>query len=136
MSVFTDTEIAYLGGQHLGRLATQQPNGTLQNSPVGFAYNPATDTIDIGGYNFETSRKFRNVIANGRVAFVVDDLASVRPWRPRCVEIRGRGEAIASDGTQGALIRVHPERIISFGLDGEDREAHQFKINSRDVTGN
>lgn len=33
--------------------------------------------------------------ANGQVAFVIDDLASTRPWRPRCAEIRGTGEAIA-----------------------------------------
>ncbi|WP_425955631.1 PPOX class F420-dependent oxidoreductase [Xylanimonas sp. McL0601] len=135
MSTFTDSEIAYLNGQNLGRLATQKPNGTLQNSPVGFRYNPATDTIDIGGYNFEASRKFRNVIANRRVAFVVDDLASVRPWRPRCVEIRGRGEAIASDGTHPALIRIHPDRVISFGLHEPDREAHGLTIDARDVTG-
>lgn len=28
----------------------------------------------------------------GRVAFVVDDIASVEPWRVRCVEIRGHAE--------------------------------------------
>ena len=122
MTAFTDSEIAYLASQRLGRLATQKPNGTLQNSPVGFRYNPETDTIDIGGRNFEASRKFRNVGANGRVAFVVDDLASVQPWRPRCVEIRGRGEAIPSDGTHPALIRIHPERVISIGLGEPDRD--------------
>jgi pyridoxamine 5'-phosphate oxidase family protein len=41
------------------------------------------------------SRKFRNVAENGRTAFVIDDVASVQPWRPRRVEIRGEGEALA-----------------------------------------
>jgi pyridoxamine 5'-phosphate oxidase family protein len=118
---FTDDEIAYLGTQRLGRLATIRPDGTLQNSPVGFSYNPATGTIDIGGYNMASSRKFRNVRSSGQAAFVVDDIASLSPWRVRCVEIRGRAEAIESptdsaSRVAGPIIRVHPDRVISFGL--------------------
>src|SRR5581483_7599182 len=92
---FTEVELEYLSNQRLGRLATAQPNGKLQASPVGFLYNPETGTIDIAGHGMAKSRKFRNGAENGQVAFVVDDRASVQPWRPRCVEIRGRGEAIA-----------------------------------------
>lgn len=119
---FTDAELDYLAGQRLGRLATAQPDGTLQVNPVGFTYNTATETIDIGGYNMAASRKFRNLAANGRVAFVVDDIASIKPWRVRCVEIRGTAEAIAapSDSASmidGAIIRIHPDRVISFGLE-------------------
>ncbi|GAB11559.1 hypothetical protein GOARA_078_00080 [Gordonia araii NBRC 100433] len=128
---FTDAELAYLGTQRLGRLATQKPNGTLQNSPVGFKVN-ADGTIDIVGYNMSDSRKYRNVAENGRVALVVDDLASVKPWRVRCVEIRGRGEAVPGTGESGAIIRIHPERVISFGLT-EDKEAHSLKVDARDV---
>ncbi len=92
--VFTDGELAYLTAQRLGRLATVQPNGTLQNSPVGFYYNAQRQTIDIGGRDMQASRKFRNVVDNSRVAFVVDDIASIEPWRVRCLEIRGHAEAI------------------------------------------
>src|SRR6266581_2024595 len=90
--VFTDFEIEYLATQPLGRLATVQPDGTLQVSPVGFTYNAGTDTIDIGGHNMAASRKYRNIVDNGRVAFVVDDVVSVDPWRVRCLEIRGHAE--------------------------------------------
>ncbi|GED96044.1 PPOX class F420-dependent oxidoreductase [Gordonia crocea] len=128
---FTDSELAYLKSQRLGRLATQKPNGTLQNSPVGFSVND-DGTVDVGGYNMDQSRKYRNVAENGRVALVVDDLASVKPWRVRCVEIRGRGEAVPGTGESGAIVRIHPERVISFGLD-EEREAHRLTVNSRDV---
>ena len=128
--VFTETEIAYLASQRLGRLATVQRNGTLQVSPVGFSYNPATSTIDINGYNLENSQKFRNIADNGRAALVVDDLASVQPWRVRCIEIRGMAQAL-TDG--GPLIRLHPKRIISFGIDEPDTEAHSLTINSRNV---
>ncbi|WNV89859.1 PPOX class F420-dependent oxidoreductase [Umezawaea sp. Da 62-37] len=136
---FTDTELAYLATQRLGRLATRQPDGTLQVSPVGFSYNAETGTIDIGGYNMAASRKYRNLAENGQVAFVVDDIASVQPWRVRCVEIRGTGEAIGgggdtSRGMDGAIIRVHPRRIISFGIDdAPDVAPHDMVPNKRDV---
>jgi pyridoxamine 5'-phosphate oxidase family protein len=120
---FTDAELAYLATQRLGRLATVDRSGAPQNNPVGFRYNPELGTIDIGGRSMGTTRKFRNVTANPSVAFVVDDLASVQPWRVRCVEIRGRAEAVtgaepAMPGMSGELIRIHPDRVISFGLDG------------------
>jgi pyridoxamine 5'-phosphate oxidase family protein len=129
--MFTETEIAYLASQRLGRLATVQSNGTLQVSPVGFSYNPATSTIDIRGFNLEKSQKFRNIAANGRAAFVVDDLVSIQPWRVRCIEIRGVAEAVTTGG--GPLIRLHPRRIIAFGVDEPDIEAHGLTVNSRDV---
>ena len=142
---FTDTEIEYLASQRLGRLATAQPNGTLQASPVGFRYNKDTGTIDIAGHGMAQSKKFRNVAENGRVAFVVDDLASVQPWRPRCVEIRGEGEAIAEPtdsawasaigqtGFDGAIIRIRPKRIISFGIGETTSNVREFKVSKRTV---
>ncbi len=135
---FTRIELDYLATQTLGRLATVQRNGTLQVSPVGFHYNPDTATIDISGYNMAGSRKFHNVAENGRVAFVVDDIASVDPWRVRCVEIRGRAEALdvagaGAHGLDAPIIRIHPERIISFGLDDKELDVHQLVVNGRDV---
>ena len=104
----------------------------LQVSPVGFRHNAELDTIDVTGYGMATSRKYRNVADNGRVAFVVDDLASTKPWGPRCVEIRGRGEVIA-ESPAGPLIRIHPTRIISFGIDEPFAGPQNLKINARDV---
>jgi pyridoxamine 5'-phosphate oxidase family protein len=113
--------IAYLATQRLGRLATVDPDGAPQNNPVGFRYNPDLGTIDIGGRNMGASRKFRNLATNPRVAFVVDDLASVQPWRPRMAEIRGHAEALRDEeygaGFSSEIIRVYPDRVISFGLD-------------------
>ena len=132
MSTFTDAELAYLASQQLGRIATAQPNGTLQVSPVGFSYNAERDLIDVAGHGMATSRKFRNVADNGRVAFVVDDVATVSPWRPRCLEIRGHAETIESS-SHGPLIRIHPERIISFGIDSEFTSPRDLVVNSRNV---
>lgn len=130
--VFTESEITYMAGQRLGRLATvQEGSGVLQVSPVGFAYNPTTETIDIAGFNLTKSQKFRNVARNGRAAFVVDDLASVEPWRVRCIEIRGDAEAI--ENPDAPLIRLHPKRVIAFGIDEPDTEPHHLTVSSRTI---
>jgi pyridoxamine 5'-phosphate oxidase family protein len=118
----TDSERDYLASQPLGRLATLRADGTLQNSPVGFDYDPATGTIDIGGRAMGGTRKFANVAATGVAALVIDDLASRDPWTVRGVEIRGRAEAISgieptSSYGSGEIIRLHPSRVISWGLD-------------------
>jgi pyridoxamine 5'-phosphate oxidase family protein len=114
MSVFTDTELQYLtGGRQLGRIATVGSDGTPHVVPVGWIYNAASDTIDVGGHELAETKKFRDVAGSGRAAIVIDDLASTDPWRPRGVEIRGRGEAIE---LPTPLIRIHPERIVSWGL--------------------
>jgi pyridoxamine 5'-phosphate oxidase family protein len=114
--------LAYLASQRLGRLATVDSRGAPQNSPVGFRYNADLGTIDIGGRNMGASRKFRNLAQNPNVAFVVDDIASVQPWRVRCVEIRGHAEALfdqipIAPGMSPEIIRIYPGRVISFGLD-------------------
>ena len=114
-SVFTDAELRYLaGGRQLGRLATVGADGSPHVVPVAWIYNAARDTIDIGGAELERTKKFRDVGRSGRAAIVIDDLASTDPWRPRAIEIRGRGEAIT---LPTPLIRIHPERIVSWGLE-------------------
>jgi pyridoxamine 5'-phosphate oxidase family protein len=116
MAVFTEAELRYLaGGLQLGRLATVGADGTPHVVPVGWIYNAARETIDIGGSELERTKKFRDVARSGRAAIVIDDLASTDPWRPRGVEVRGRAEAIP---LPTPLIRIHPERIVSWGLAG------------------
>jgi pyridoxamine 5'-phosphate oxidase family protein len=121
-SVFTSAELDYLRSQRLARLATLAPDGTLQNNPVAFFVHASAGTIDIGGARIVKTRKFRNVQSHPQVALVIDDLASVDPWRPRCLEIRGRAEALPdadppAAGFSSGVIRIHPERILSFGID-------------------
>jgi pyridoxamine 5'-phosphate oxidase family protein len=114
MSVFTEPELRYLvGGRQLGRVATVGADGTPHVVPVAWIYNAVRDTIDVGGYELERTKKFRDVVRTGRAAIVIDDLESTDPWHPRGIEVRGRGEAIA---LPTPLIRIHPERIVSWGL--------------------
>jgi pyridoxamine 5'-phosphate oxidase family protein len=115
MSVFREAELRYMaGGRQLGRIATVGADGAPHVVPVAFIYNAARETIDVGGYALERSKKFRDVARTGRAAIVIDDLASTEPWHPRGIEIRGRAEAIA---LPTPLIRIHPERIVSWGLE-------------------
>jgi pyridoxamine 5'-phosphate oxidase family protein len=134
---FKPHEITFLREADLGRLATVQPDGSPQVSPVGFSYNEELGTIDIGGYRMSKSQKFRNIAHNAKVAFVVDDILSRNPWRVRCLEIRGTAEqgragSPAGDWDSG-IIRITPQRIISFGIDEPDTEAHQLTVDSRNV---
>jgi pyridoxamine 5'-phosphate oxidase family protein len=115
-SVFSEAELEYLHGQRLlGRVATIGADGTPHVAPVGWAHNAALDTIDVTGHGLEQTKKFRDVERTGRAAIVIDDLASVSPWRPRAIEVRGRAEALRAPEV---LIRIHPERIVSWGLPG------------------
>jgi len=117
---FTDTQLRYLRTQPLGRLATLAPDGGLQNNPVGFKVDEEHRII-IGGYEMGRSRKFRNVQKYAKVAFVVDDLGSTDPWKPRMVEIRGTAEALTDvdppmPGTSREVLRITADSIRDYGL--------------------
>ncbi len=130
MSAFTPAEVAYLQSQRLGRLATVGADGQPHVVPVGFRYNPEHDTIDIGGHGgFTKRKKYRDVSQNKRVAFVVNDLASTDPWRPRGIEIRGEADILDSGGQEimpsfdPEIFRIRPRRIVSWGLDNPDADS-------------
>lgn len=94
-------------------------------APVGWTYNAELETIDVGGRDLEQTKKYRDVARTGRAAIVNDDV--LPPWRPRGVEVRGRAEAV-SEPTP--LIRIHPERIVSWGLISDrigEREARTVR---------
>jgi PPOX class F420-dependent enzyme/OxyR family protein len=89
---FSTAELDYLlAERRLGRLATIDASGRPHVVPLGWSYNPELGTIDISGRRFAGTRKFRNVAANPRVAFIVDDVAP--PWQPCAVMVEGRGHA-------------------------------------------
>nr|WP_256062288.1 pyridoxamine 5'-phosphate oxidase family protein [Streptomyces sp. ScaeMP-e83] len=90
--------------------------------------------MDIGGHNLVASRKYRNIQADPRVSLVIDDLAATTPWTPRGIEIRGTAELPAAEppqpGFDAALIRIHPARVLAWGLDTDPYQPP----NSRNVT--
>ncbi|MCS7003505.1 MAG: PPOX class F420-dependent oxidoreductase [Dehalococcoidia bacterium] len=127
MSVFTDGELAYLREQRIGRLATVLPSGDPHVSPVGYRYNEDLDCLDIGGRNLADTQKFKDVARTGRAALVVDDV--LPPWHARGVEIRGRAEALTpGHGGADALIRLFPERVVSWGIDTDSFVAQRRTV--------
>lgn len=124
MDELTDTDVAYLQSQFLGRLATAGRDGKPHVVPVGVFYNRGHGTVDIGGFRFGERKKYRDVQQNGFAAVVIDDLVSTDPWVVRMLEIRGRAEALATggaelrDGFADEMIRIHPDRVNRYNLDG------------------
>ena len=110
---FTEAEAQYLADNFLGRLATASLPGQPHVVPVGYRFDGRT--IVFGGWELTKSLKFRNLMANRRVAFVVDEVVSVKPWRVRGVEVRGVAEPIQSKEGVTA-VSIIPVNIRSWGL--------------------
>ncbi len=133
MGVFTGNELDYLQKQRLGRLATVDTDGNPHVVPVGFRYNPETDTIDIGGHDLAQSKKWRDAGHHPRVAFVVDDV--LPPWQPQSVAIEANAELLESGGEEfgrgfsAEIIRLHPIKIIAWGID-EQRQSRTVVKNN------
>jgi pyridoxamine 5'-phosphate oxidase family protein len=124
-TTFTPAEIAYLKSQRLARIATVGPKGQPHVVPVAFRYNPDTDTIDVGGHDFAQRKKWRDVKKNSKVALVIDDIASVQPWKVRGIEVRGTAEILMDGGQEiipgfdPEMFRIAPTRVASWGINVE-----------------
>ena len=124
MSVFTDSELDYLAGQRLGRIATVGADGQPHVVPTSFRYNPEHDAIDVGGLRMSQTKKLRDVQRTGRASIVIDDV--LPPWQPRMIEVRGTAAVISSGGKafgeqfEDTIVRIQPTRIISFGIDSDE----------------
>ena len=112
MAVFTDSELEYLAGQRLARLATASDEGQPDVSAVGFSVDG--DTVVSSGLDLTKTVRYRHLRANPRATVVVDDLASVDPWRPRGVKVRGRATLEDDDGKP--RIRIVPDTVWSWGI--------------------
>jgi pyridoxamine 5'-phosphate oxidase family protein len=125
---FTDKEMEYLRSQRLGRLATVAADGQPDNAAVG--YRVADDgVITIDGMDIAASRKGRNVRSgNERIAFIVDDLETIEPWRPRGIRVYGRAVLLDASGEppHGGYLRVTPEVSWSWGIEASPTGARGF----------
>jgi pyridoxamine 5'-phosphate oxidase family protein len=124
MSTFTENEIEFLRGQRIGRIATVGRDSSPHVVPVGFRLGSDEEAIEVGGHALRGSKKWRDLETNPRVAFVIDDLVQMDPWTPRGLEVRGRAELHDEGGESfgkgwdAALIRIVPQRIVSWGIEG------------------
>jgi pyridoxamine 5'-phosphate oxidase family protein len=112
MAVFTDAELEYLASQRLARLATASKTGQPDVSVVGFSADG--DTIVSGGLDLTKTIRYRHLLENPQATVVIDDLASVDPWRPRGVKVRG--DAVLEDDGGRPRIRIRPRVVWSWGI--------------------
>jgi pyridoxamine 5'-phosphate oxidase family protein len=83
---FTPEEREFLTSQRLGRVSTASSDAEPDVAVVGFSVDPDGEIV-IGGLDNPRTIKWRNVLATGRAAFVVDDA--------------GQHHAVASAGPEG-----------------------------------
>ncbi len=112
---FTEGQAQYLAENIIGRLATTSTSGQPHVVPVAYRFDGSR--IIFGGRNLLASLKYRHMMANDKVAFVVDDVVSYNPWKVRGVEVIGRAEPIVS-GDGVTMVRIIPLNIRSWGLTG------------------
>ena len=119
--MFSEAEVNYLKTQRLARVATASLKGVPEVSPVGFEFDGRC--FWVGSHSkeiFPRTRRYRNITAgNDRVSLVVDDMASVDPWRPRGIKVSGRAEVLDHDGMfgKGTYIRITPVLTSSWGIE-------------------
>ena len=111
---FNEQEAEFLAENFIGRVATASPSGQPHVVPVAYRFDGSN--IVFGGWNLAKSLKFRNLSANNKVAFVVDEVVSMRPWKVRGVEIRGLAQAFQSD-KDSTLVRIILTHVRSWGLE-------------------
>lgn len=117
---FTEDEIAYIRSQPLARVATVSGDGQPDVVPVTFEFDGVH--FYIGGYAPERARRTRNIDqGNDKVALVIDDLASMRPWSPRYLRVYGTAELVDRPGPSGPtrIMKIAPTVSWSLNLDGE-----------------
>ena len=112
MGSFTDMELAYLRDQPLMRFASASATGAPDVAAVAFSVDG--DDIVTAGFDIAKTVRYRNIQANPRATVVVDDLASLDPWSPRGIKVRGAAR-IEADAA-GQRFRITPEVIWSWGV--------------------
>jgi pyridoxamine 5'-phosphate oxidase family protein len=98
-------------------------------SAVGFSVDG--ETIVSGGLDLTRTVRYRHLRRNPRATLVVDDLASVDPWQPRGIKVRGR--AVLEDDGGKPRIRIHPETIWSWGINEGAPKHFADRIEKREV---
>jgi pyridoxamine 5'-phosphate oxidase family protein len=115
MATFTDAELEFLSTQRLSRLATASAKGRPDVSPVGFWVEG--ETIVSGGLDITKTVRYRHLLENPQATIVIDDLASVDPWKPRGLKVRG-SVTLEGEGAK-TRIRIQPTVVWSWGINAD-----------------
>ena len=90
------------------------------------------DLLDLSNLNSQHLSKYKNVRAgNDKVALLIDDMESIKPWKPRGIRIYGTAEFIERTGQfgPGTYMRITPEVSWSSDLVGPALVDGKFQPN-------
>lgn len=106
--MFSQTELDYIRSQSLARIGTASPTAKPDVAVVGFDFDG--EFFYVSGRRNQRTRKYLNTKKNPFTSFLIDDLASVRPWRPRGLKIDGEVDFVIRNGYAGEkeYLRVTP----------------------------
>ena len=123
MGVFTDKELARLREARLARIATVGPDGQPHVVPLTFTVNEAEDAVDVGGFGFGTSKKWRDALRNPKVTFLLDESSGGEAYgiELRCTaevhETGGQSINPRFPGFDPQFLRLRPHRIVTWGVE-------------------
>lgn len=129
MSVFTEKELAKLKGATLARIATVGPDGQPHLVPLTYTVNEAEDAVDVGGFGFGSSKKWRDATKNPKVTFLLDEASAGEAYgiELRCTaevhETGGEGINSRFPGFDPQFLRLRPHRIVSWGVEVSSKES-------------
>jgi pyridoxamine 5'-phosphate oxidase family protein len=94
--------------QTMGRLATIGSDGMPHLVPLTYRFNADEDAIDIGGIDFGNTKKWRDMLQNPHVAFLVDDAS---PAGAHAIEIRGAEPHFIGGEFDQSSVSQFPARV-------------------------
>lgn len=127
--MFSKSEIDYIRSQRLARMATASPK-SLQPDVAAVIFQFDGEFFYVGGLEQEKTLKFRNSKANPQVAFIIDDLESVKPWMPRGIKIHGDVDVVEREAKVGSrlFLRIRPRVKWVWGIDEPTLKDNQAVI--------
>jgi pyridoxamine 5'-phosphate oxidase family protein len=116
MSTFTAAQLAYLTERRLARIATVGAPTAPHTSPRSACgrITPSTTASTSPDATSRAARSSATWPAPPGPQSSSTTWPAPTPRRPRGIEIRGRAETVTEPH---ALIRIHPDRVIAWGLD-------------------
>jgi pyridoxamine 5'-phosphate oxidase family protein len=145
MTAFTEKELQFIKSQRLARLATVSSKMQPDVAAVGYHYDGKYFWVT--GFAMTKTMKYWNAKANPRVALIIDDLISLKPFVARGLKIHGLAtiessaemdkmfkQRLSESGraelykTAGKQIRVLPELKWAWGIEGEGQFSARVRI--------
>src|SRR5271157_2666216 len=134
--MFSKPEVEYLKTQRLTRFSTVSANGQPDVVPIGLEFD-GKKYFYVGSHSQDIlprTRKYKNVKAGkNKVAFVVDDLVSVDPWKVRGIKVFGTAEIVQHEGMfgPGEYLRITPKVSWSWGIEGVELKKDEWVLKTK-----